>query len=132
GPVPIAGDLIIQAKVLEDDWLSNGHQVHQVRLQIAGEDDRYYQVLKFDTETYDLLEIEDYSRGKLRYRIRLDDRQVLSRSELPEGFFQEIPDGVEVRTWDSDYPLGHQSMDRVWIISVDPPPSVYLADTFSA
>ena len=132
GQVPGAGDLIVQAKVLADDWLSNGRQVHQVRLQKAGEDDRYYQVLKFDAETYDLLEIEDYSRGNLRYRIHLSDRQVLSRSEVPEGFFQEVPAGVEVRSWDSDYPLGHQSEDRVWVISVDPAPGARLNETFTA
>lgn len=132
GPVPVAGDLIILAEVLEDDWLPNGHQVHRVRLQIAGEDDRYYQVLKFDTETYDLLEIQDFSKDKLRYRIRLDDRQVLTRSEFPEGFFQEIPDGVEVRIWESDYPLGYRSNDRVWIISADPPPEIILSEPFQA
>ncbi|MFL7892194.1 MAG: hypothetical protein ACK2UM_08855 [Anaerolineales bacterium] len=132
GQVPLEGELIIEAKVLEDDWLSNGHQVHQVRLHIAGVDDRYYQILKFDTTTFDLLEIEDYSGGKLQYRIRLVDRQLLTWSDLPEDFFQAIPDGVEVRNWDSDYPLGHRSLDRVWVISADPPPGAYLTEPFSA
>jgi hypothetical protein len=132
GNIPLAGELIIEAKVLEDDWLSNGHQVHQVRLHIAGVDDRYYQVLKFDTTTFDLLEIEDYSGGKLQYRIRLVDRQVLTWSDLPEDFFRAIPDGVEVRNWDSDYPLGHRSLDRVWVIAADPPPGAYLTEPFSA
>ena len=132
GSAPIAGDMIIEAKVLEDDWLSNGHQVHQVRLQFAGEDDRYYQVLKFDTTTYDLIEIEKYSKGKLQYRLRLDDRQALSSSDLPDDFFKTVPDGVEIRPWNSDYPLGHQSMDRVWVISSDPPPDAVLNEPFSA
>jgi hypothetical protein len=132
GPVPIAGDMIIEAKVLQDDWLSNGHEVHQVQLQLAGEDDRYYQVLKFDTTTYDLIEIEKYSKGKLQYRLRLDDRQALSSSELPEDFFKAIPGGVEVRPWNSDYPLGHQSLDRVWVISSDPPPGAVLREPFNA
>jgi hypothetical protein len=124
--------LIIEAKTLEDDWLSNGHQVHQVRLQIKDVGDRYYQVLKFDTTTYDLLEIEDYSRGKLRYRIRLDERQALTRFDLPDDFFKTIPDGVEVRMWDSDAPLGHQSEDRVWVISADPAPGESLTGTVTA
>ena len=132
GQFPIVGDLIIEAKTLEEDWLSNGHQVHQVRLKNQDVGDGYYQVLKFDTTTFDLLEIEDYSRGKLRYRIRLDERQIFPRSDLPHDFFRTIPDGVEVRMWDSDAPLGHQSEDRVWVISADPPPGAYLTDTFSA
>jgi hypothetical protein len=133
GSIFDAPDLIIEAKVLEDDWLPNGHQVHQVRLHITEVDDRYYQILKFDTTTYDLLEIEDYSRGKLRYRIRLDDRRALEWSDLPDGFFKTIPDGVEVRIWESDYPLGHHSEDdRVWIISAVPPPGASLAGTVAA
>lgn len=132
GPSFDAQDLIIEARVLEDDWLSNGHQVHQVRLHINEVDDRYYQILKFDTTTYDLIEIEKYSRGKLQYHIRLDDRRALSWSDLPDEFFKTIPDGVEVRTWESDYPLGHYSDDQVWIISADPPPGASLAGTVTA
>ena len=132
GQVPIAGDLVVEAMTLEDEWLSNGHLVHQVRLQIAGEDDSYYQVLKFDSTTYDLLEIEDYSRGKLKYRLRLDDRQSLAWSDLPPEFFRTIPSGVEVREWKSEYPLGHLSMDRVWVISSDPAPEAILNEPFNA
>jgi hypothetical protein len=132
GSIFDAPDLIIEAKVLKDGWLSNGHQVHQVRLQGTEVDDRFYQILKFDTTTYDLLEIEKYSRGKLQYRIRLDDRRVLTWSDLPDEFFRTIPEGVEVRTWESDYPLGHYSDDRVWIISAVPPPGESLAGTVSA
>jgi hypothetical protein len=127
-----AQDLIVEARVLEDDWLSNGHQVHQVRLQIADVDDRFYQILKFDTATYDLLEIEDFWRGKMHYRIRLDDRRALAWSDLPGDFFRSIPDDVEVRTWESDYPLGRHSDDRVWIISADPPPGASLTGTVTA
>jgi hypothetical protein len=101
-------------------------------LQIKDVGDGYYQVLKFDTSTYDLLEIEDYSRGKLRYRIRLDERQALTRSDLPDEFFKTIPDGVEVRMWDSDAPIGHQSEDRVWVISADPAPGESLTGTVTA
>lgn len=132
GSVPPAEDLIIEASVLENDWMSNGHQVHQLRLHISGVDDRYYKILKFDTATFDLLEIEDYSRGKLQYRIRLDDRQFLSWSDLPGEFFKTIPDGVEVRMWDSDAPIGYHSADHVWIISADPPPGESLEGVVTA
>jgi hypothetical protein len=132
GKIPNVGELIVEAKVIENEWLSNGHEVRQVRIQIAGEDERHYRVLKFDTETYDLLEIEYYSRGKLRYRIRLDDRHSLTWSEMPDEFFNTIPYGVEVRPWKSNYPLGHQSIDRVWVISADPPSGMVLSDTFNA
>ena len=132
GQVPIVGDLIVEAKVLENEWLTNGREVHQVRLQIADQDDSFYQILKFDTETFDLLEIEDYWRGKLHYRIHLSERESLSRSDMPDDFFKTIPIGVEVRTWESDYPLGHQSTDRVWVISADPPPGESLSGIVNA
>jgi len=124
--------LIVQTKVLENNWLTNGREVHQVRLQIADQDDRFYQILKFDTETYELLEIEDYWAGKLHYSIHLSGRDSLSRSDMPDDFFKTIPIGVETRTWDSDAPIGHHSSDRVWVISADPPPGESLTGIVNA
>jgi hypothetical protein len=122
GPVLGGEDFVIEAQVDRMDLLPNGREVYQVRLHINSAPENWYQILKFDTETYDLLEIERYRRGELHYSIRLDDRETLSWSDLPADFFKSIPDGVEVRLWPSDSPLGHAEDDKVWIISANPPP----------
>ncbi|MGB7097024.1 MAG: hypothetical protein WBD62_20430, partial [Anaerolineales bacterium] len=56
----------------------------------------------------------------------------LAWSDLPGDFFRSISDDVEVRTWESDYPLGRHSDDRVWIISTFPPPSASLTGSVTA
>lgn len=132
GPVLGGEDFVIEAQAGSMEWLPNGRKVYPVRLHLLHAPKNYYQILKFDTETYDLLEIEDYGRGKLRYRIRLDARETLSWSSLPADFFRSIPDGVEVRPWSSDSPLGHYEDDRVWIISANPPPDSKLSGVVNA
>jgi hypothetical protein len=120
GPIFEDSDFILTAEVTGQSTLRDGSQVYEVRTYLPEVGDRWYTILKFDTTTYDLLEIEDYSRNKLQYRIRLAERKIMTMSDLPAGFFQTIPEGVEVRTWEGDIPLGHQEDDRVWIISAEP------------
>lgn len=132
GPVLGGEDFVIEAQADRMDWLPNGREVYQVRLHLTGVPENFYQILKFDTETYDLLEIEKYRRGELYYRIRLDDRETPSWSNLPGDFFKSIPDGVEVRLWPDDSPLGHHEDDRVWIISANPPPDSNISGVVNA
>ncbi|MGD2158181.1 MAG: hypothetical protein PVG32_14995, partial [Anaerolineales bacterium] len=132
GPDLEGEDSIVEAQVDRIDWLPNGRQVYQVRLHVTSLPEGWYHILKFDTETYDLLEIERYKRGKLQYRLSLDDRETLSFSDLPADFFKSIPDGVEVRQWPSDSPLGHYEDDRVWVISADPPPDSTISGVVNA
>jgi hypothetical protein len=132
GPVLGGDDFVVEAQAEKMEWLPNGRKVYQVRLHLTGAPENYYQILKFDTETYDLLEIEDYSRGKLQYSIRLDDREILAWSNLPADFFKSIPDGVEVRQWPEGSPLGNYEEDRVWIISASPPPDSNISGVVNA
>jgi len=120
GPVFEDEDLIIHAEVMGKGYAKDGQEVYEVRTYLPDVGDRWYTILKFDTSTYDLLEIEDYSRGKLQYHIRLVERKVLSRADLPDDFFRTIPEGIEVRPWESDIPLGRKEDDYAWIISADP------------
>lgn len=132
GPIFEPQDLIIVADNAKKGWLSNGTEVYQVRLHIQGIEGDFYQILKFDESSFDLLEIEDFWRAKLHYRIRLVDRETLDWSQLPPGFFQTIPDGIEVRTWQSEQPLGRPDDDAIWIISADPPPDTNLSGVVTA
>jgi hypothetical protein len=127
GPVFLAENLIIYAEVSGQSYLKDGQEVYEVRTYLPEVGDRFYTILKFDTTTYDLLEIEDYSRGKLQYRIRLVERQILTWADLPDNFFRTIPEGIEVRSWESDIPLGHKEDDYAWIISADPPQGASLS-----
>jgi hypothetical protein len=127
GPVFGDKDLIVEANVAGIDRLEDGREVYEVRLKLAGVGEQDYQTLKFDTTTFDLLEIEDFWGGKLHYRIRLDERKTLAWSDLPEGFFQSVPEGIEVRPWLSNLPLGHKEDDHAWIISADPPSGASLS-----
>jgi hypothetical protein len=132
GPSLEGEDSVVEAQVDTMDWLPNGREVYQVHLHVTSLPERWYHILKFDTETYDLLEIERYKRGTLQYRLSLDDRETLSFSDLPADFFKSIPDGVEVRLWPSDSPLGHYEDDRVWVISADPPPDSNISGMVNA
>jgi hypothetical protein len=120
-------DFIINAEITEQSKLSGGQEVYEVRVFLPEVGDRFYTLLKFDTTTYDLLEIEDYWHGEFHYRIRLVERKVLTLDDLPEGFFRTIPDGIEVRLWESDIPLGHKEDDYAWIITADPPQGASLS-----
>jgi hypothetical protein len=132
GPIFGTQDYSLQAEVAAPSRLPNGREVYAVRL--AGPDwgDTSYTALKFDTNSFDLLEIEDIRQGKLHYRVSLAERQALAWTDLPEGFFQSVPDGIEVRVWTSDIPLGHKLDDRVWIESADPPSGAALSGTLTA
>lgn len=120
-------DFFIHAEVTGQSYLKDGQEVYEVRTYLPEVGDRWYTVLKFDTTTYDLLEIEDYARNELQYRIRLVERKVLTRADLAEDFFRTIPEGIEVRPWESDIPLGHIEDDVTWIISADPPAGANLS-----
>lgn len=113
-------DTITFAEVAGKGYTKDGQEVYEVRTYLPDIGDRWYTIFKFDTTTYDLLEIEDYSRGKLQFHIRLVERKVLSWADLPDDFFRTIPEGVEVRPWESDIPLGRKEDDYAWIISADP------------
>ncbi len=132
GPIFEAQDFIIEAEVARQGQLPNGSEVYEVRLYGPGPGDKSYTTLKFDTTTFDLLEIEDFQQGKLHYRISLVERKTLAWSDLPEGLFQSVPEGIEVRSWASDIPLGHKLDDRAWIISADPPPGASLSGMVTA
>lgn len=132
GPIFEPQDLIIIADEAKKGWLSNGTEVYQVRLHIQGIEAGYYQIMKFDASTFDLLEIEDFRRANTYYRIRLVERETLDRSQLPPDFFQSIPKGVEVRAWPGEIPPGHPEEDAIWIISANPPPDSNLAGLVSA
>jgi hypothetical protein len=127
GPVFLAENLIIYAEVSGQSYLKDGQEVYEVRTYLPEVGDQWYTILKFDTTTYDLLEIEDYSHGKLQYRIHLVERQILTWADLPDNFFRTIPEGIEVRSWESDIPLGHREDDYAWIISADPPQGASLS-----
>jgi hypothetical protein len=132
GPIFEPQDLIIVADGAKKGWLSNGTEVYQVRLHIQGIDSDFYQNLKFDSSSFDLLEIEDFRRAKLHYRIRLVERETLDWAQLPPDFFQSTPDGIEVRSWPSEQPLGRPEDDAIWIISADPPPDANLSGVVMA
>jgi hypothetical protein len=121
GPIFEEADFIVAAEVSGLSTLADGQEVYEVRTYRPEVGDRWYTILKFDTNTYDLLEIEDYARSKLQYRIRLDARNELAWADLPPDFFQTAPEGIEVRLWEGDIPLGHREDDRAWIISAEPP-----------
>lgn len=116
-----AKEFIITAKVTRQVRLSNGREAYVIRLSTSESGDEFYTHLKIDTTTYDLLEIEDYWHGQFHYRVSLDERKSVAWSDLPAGFFQTLPEGIEVRQWTGTIPLGHKEDDRVWLISADPP-----------
>ena len=132
GPIFEPQDLIVIADEARKGWLSNGTEVYQVRLHTQGIEAGYYQIMKFDASTFDLLEIEDFQRAKPYYRIRLVERETLDWSQLLPGFFQSIPEGVGVRSWPGEQPPGHPEQDAVWIISADPPPGSNLSGVVTA
>lgn len=132
GPVFEPQDLIIVADEAKKAWLANGTEVFQVRLHLQDVNSGYYQLLKFDSSTFDLLEIEDFRRAKPHYRIRLVARETLDWAQLPSGFFGSIPDGIEVRSWPGEMPPGHPEQDAVWIKSADPPPDSKLSGVVTA
>lgn len=121
GPVFEEQDFIVFAVVSGQSQLSDGQEVYEVRTYLPEVGDRSYTILKFDTTTYDLLEIEDIWRNELHYRIRLVERKQIAWAELPQGFFQTIPEDIEIRLWERDIPLGQKEDDRAWIISANPP-----------
>ena len=127
GPVLEDKDFIITATVTRKIRLSNGKEAYEVRLSGSEFGDHSYTNLKIDTTTFDLLEIEDYWNGQFHYRISLIARQTLAWNDLPEGFFQTVPPGIEVRQWNGAIPLGHKEDDRAWIISADPPQGASLS-----
>ncbi len=131
---PILGDkeLIITAAVTRHTRLSNGKEVYEVRLSGSEFEDQFHTLLKFDTTTFDLLELEDYWQGQFHYRISLVERKTLARRDLPAGFFQTVPQGIEVRPWHGSVPLGHKEDDRVWIISAEPPSGASLTGEIAA
>jgi len=131
GPVFEEQDFIVAAEVSGQSQLPDGQEVYEVRTYLPEVGDRFYTILKFDTSTYDLLEIEDIQRNELHYRIRLVERKVIDWADLPEGFFQSIPGGIEVRPWESEIPLGHKEDDRVWIILANPPQGASLSGEVS-
>lgn len=131
GPIFEEQDFIVAAEVAGQSYLPDGRQVYEVRAYLPEVGDRFYTILKFDTTTYDLLEIEDTWRNKLHYRIRLVERKEIEWADLPQGFFQTIPEDIEVRLWESDIPLGQKEDDRVWIISANPPQGASLSGEVS-
>jgi hypothetical protein len=131
GPVFEEQDFIVAAEVSGQSHLPDGQEVYEVRTYLPEVGDRFYTQLKFDTSSYDLVEIDDIERNELRYRIRLVERKVIDWADLPEGFFQSIPEGIEVRPWESEIPLGHKEDDLVWISSANPPQGASLSGEVS-
>ncbi len=132
GPVLEDKDFIITAMVTRQYRLPSGREVYEVRLSGPESGDQFYTNLKIDTTTFDLLEIEDFWHGQMHYRISLVERKTLAWRDLPEGFFQTVPEGIEVRQWNSTIPLGHKEGDRVWVISADPPQGASLSGVITA
>jgi hypothetical protein len=127
GPVFEEKDFIINAEVTGQSRLKDGQEVYEVRTYLPDGGDQYYTIFKFDTTTFDLLEIEDYWDNHLHYLIRLVERKMLTEADMPHDFFQTIPEGIEVRLWESDIPLGSIDDDVTWIISADPPQGASLS-----
>jgi hypothetical protein len=82
--------------------------------------------VSIDAESYSLVEYTDI-QGSV---VRLIERRGLGASDVPEGFFRTIPEGIRVleipEGWRPPTSAEIGGTDRVWIVSASPNPDVPL------